>query len=368
MINDANGSQPDFPLPLQYVRSTARLSQTGSATAMVERPHAAMCGNDFWQLNRVYGQGRRERLALETVLHPEYVSSQNFAGLWDSLLETEAVFSTWGMDEDFAQALCGLPKLRAFFYAAGSIRAFAKPLLEKNILVVSGWAANAIPVAQFTVSQIILALKGYFRNVREAKREVNRGRMLNVDAPGVAGAIVALLGCGSVARAVTEGLRPLGLDVAVYDPFLSESAAADLCLRKVGLDEAFAFSQVVSNHMPDLPETKNLLGKELFSRMLPGATFINTGRGATVRENELAEVLSARPDLTALLDVTYPEPPATDSPFYGLDNAVLSTHIAGSQGNEVLRLADYCLEEFRAWREGRPLQYRITAEMLARMA
>jgi phosphoglycerate dehydrogenase-like enzyme len=329
---------------------------------------AALCGNQAWQLDRVFARGRRAELESAADVFPDYVSASGFATQTPRLQDVEVLFSTWGMDEDLARKLASLPKLKAFFYAAGSVRHFARPLLERNITLVSAWAANAVPVAQFTLAQILLSLKGYFRNAREARLPANRGRALETPASGVFDETVALLGCGMVGKRVADLLRPYGLDVAVYDPFLSGEMAAGLGVRKVALDEAFASAMVVSNHLADLPATRGLLGRALFAALRPGATFINTGRGATVSEPELAEVLRARPDLTALLDVTHPEPPAADSIWYALENAHLSTHIAGSNGNEVVRMADYCLEEFRAWREGRPLRYRVTAGMLDTMA
>lgn len=332
------------------------------------RVKAALCGNEAWQLDRVYARGRRAELESAADLLPGYVSAAEFGRLAPLLGETEVLFSTWGMDEEFARSLAALPNLKAFFYAAGSVRHFARPLLDRNITLVSAWAANAVPVAQFTLAQILLSLKGYFRNAREAKLPGNRGRALITEAPGVFDETVALLGCGMVGRRVADLLRPFGLDVAVYDPFLSDGTAAELGVRKVRLEEAFASAMVVSNHLADLPPTRGLLGRVQFAALRPGATFINTGRGATVSEPELAEVLRARPDLTALLDVTDPEPPAADSIWYALENAHLSGHIAGSNGNEVVRMADYCLEEFRAWRDGRPLRYRVTAGMLENMA
>lgn len=331
-------------------------------------PTAALCGNDAAQIDRVYARGRRERLAAESSLFPELVSLKEFDRLAPALQGVEAAFSTWGMDAALAERLAALPNLKAFFYAAGSVQHFARPLLDRGIAVVSAWAANAVPVAQFTLSQILLSMKGYFRNVREARRPENRGRALVPEAPGVFGGAVALLGCGMVGREVASLLRPFGFDVAVYDPFLPDAEAAVLGLRKASLAEAFAQAFVVSNHLADLPPTKGLLGKELFASMRSGATFINTGRGATVDEAGLAETLRERPDLTALLDVTHPEPAPADSPWHFLDNAVLSTHIAGSAGDEVLRLADYCLEEFAAWKAGKPLRYGVTRAMLDTMA
>jgi phosphoglycerate dehydrogenase-like enzyme len=329
---------------------------------------AALCGNLAWQLDRVYSRGRRASLEEASALYPEYVTRESFPRQEAFLHGTEALFSTWGMDEELARLVSRLPGLKAFFYAAGSVQSFARPLLDKGILVVSAWAANAVPVARFTQAQIILSLKGYFRNLREARLAVNRGRLLETDAPGAAYETVALLGCGMVGRQVAELLRPLGLDVIAYDPFLTDREAGALGIRKVTLKEAFASAYVVSNHLADLPPTRGLLDRELFASMRPGAAFINTGRGATVSEAGLQAVLRERPDLTALLDVTFPEPAAADSPWYSLENVHLSSHIAGSNGNEVVRMADLCLEEFAAWKSGRPLRYQVTLGMLEMMA
>jgi phosphoglycerate dehydrogenase-like enzyme len=335
-------------------------------------PAAALCGNEPWQLERVFALGRREKLASVTRLFPEPITNAQFDRMAPSLQEIEAVFATWGMDEALARRLCSLPKLKTFFHAAGSVQAFARPLLDKGITVVSAWAANAVPVAQFTFSQILLSLKGYFRNLREAPAAGYRHPAPDAEAPGVFGETVALLGCGMVGRAVAELLRPLEIESLVHDPFLADSEARALGLSKVTLEQAFAKAYVVSNHLPDLPPTRGMLGGALFASMRPGATFINTGRGATVVEADLAQVMRARPDLTSLLDVTWPEPLPADSPLARAaregGNVLLSSHIAGSGGNEVVRLADVCLEEFAAWRGGKPLRYRITAEMLERLA
>jgi phosphoglycerate dehydrogenase-like enzyme len=110
-----------------------------------------------------------------------------------------------------------------------------------------------------------------------------------------------------------------------------------------------------------------MLGGALFALLREGATFLNSGRGAQVVEDELVAVLRARPDLTALLDVTDPEPPTVDSPLWTLPNVVMSPHIGGTIGDEVGRLADCVIAELEAWQAGRPLQYQVTAEILATM-
>lgn len=102
--------------------------------------------------------------------------------------------------------------------------------------------------------------------------------------------------------------------------------------------------------------------------MKPGATLVNTARGALVREAELIEVLQRRPDLSTVLDVTDPEPAASDSPLRSLPNVVLSPHIAGSLGPERRRLGRLVVSELRRFLAGKPLRWEITAERIGLMA
>jgi phosphoglycerate dehydrogenase-like enzyme len=332
------------------------------------KPIAAFCGSEAWQLERVFGQGRRERIAELTQLLPDILHPARFEANpapWNSV---EVVFCTWGMTEELARMLGALPRLKAVFYAAGSVQGFARPLLERGIVVVSAWAANAIPVAQFTLAQILLSLKGYFRDLREAQYPASQRFKPHVQAPGVLAAKVALLGYGMVGREVARLLRPFDLQVLAYAPFLDEAETRREGIQLVTLAEAFSQANIVSNHLADLPGTRGLLGKTQFETLPEGATFINTGRGATVVEAELSAVLSARPDLTALLDVVDPEPLPPDSPWHAVHNALISSHIAGSLGREVVRMADFMLEEFKAWHAGQALKYAVTLEMLETMA
>jgi phosphoglycerate dehydrogenase-like enzyme len=100
----------------------------------------------------------------------------------------------------------------------------------------------------------------------------------------------------------------------------------------------------------------------MLSLLRENATLINTGRGPTIDEEALVQVLGARRDLTALLDVTHPEPPGSDSPLMSLPNIHISSHIAGSIGDEVRRMADLVIEEFDRYVAGQPLQHQVTRE------
>ena len=79
-------------------------------------------------------------------------------------------------------------------------------------------------------------------------------------------------------------------------------------------------------------------------------------------------MLSEKPYATAILDVTYPEPIEEGNPLWEMENVFLTPHIAGSQGDECHRMAEYMLEEFLAFTAGNPTRYSVSEAMLATMA
>jgi phosphoglycerate dehydrogenase-like enzyme len=320
------------------------------------------------RVDYVYGKGRRDRLGKLADLYPHVITDGNFAEHTAALSDIEVIFSTWGMWRLSDTQLAALPALRAVFYAAGTVKSFADPLLERGITLVSAWAGNGVPVAEFAFAQTILACKGYFRNVRDVRLHRRWGRDAAFRGPGVFGETAAILGAGQIGRKLIDLLGNVDLNVLVYDPFLTDAEAAAMGVEKVTLEGAFMRAYVITNHIPDLPETRGLIMAEHFAMMRDGAIFINTGRGRTVVEPDMIRVLRVREDLTALLDVTDPEPPPEDSPLYDLPNVHITSHIAGAINDEVVRLADYVIEEFAAWEQGEPLRYQVTPEMLDRMA
>lgn len=281
--------------------------------------------------------------------------------------DTEYMFTSWGveaMTEDEIRRC--LPKLKAVFHGAGTVQHFARPFLNCGVRVFSAWAANAIPVAEYTVAQIILANKGFYETMRFRNKE--DARVIARRYPGNYGAKVGIIGAGMIGKLVIKMLKSYKLEVLAFDPFLPDKTAAELGVEKVSLERVFAECQVVSNHLADNAETKGMLRGSHFASMLPDATFLNTARGAQVVEGELIAVLKARPDLTAILDVTEPEPPLEGSELYDLPNCILTPHIAGSSGDEVKRMGQYMREQQRNVENGDPCQYEVTMEMLKTMA
>lgn len=284
------------------------------------------------------------------------------------LAEVEVIFSGWGapvMDEAF---LAAAPKLRAVFYGAGSIRGFATDAFwMRGIEVTSAYAMNAVPVSEYTLAAILFSLKNAWRYVLGTKRE---GKAIErATCAGAYGSKVGLISLGMIGRLVRERLRPFDVEVLAYDPFVTREQAAALGVEMVSLEEVFKQCDVVSLHTPWLKETERMITGAHFRSMKKGATFINTARGAVVCEDELIEVMTERADLTALLDVTYPdEPPVPGSPLYSLPNVVLTPHIAGSMDLECRRMGQLMIEEFDRWSRGDGLKWGLTKEKAATLA
>lgn len=284
--------------------------------------------------------------------------------------QTEYIFSTWGMPKMTEEQIAAcFPNLKCVFYGAGTVQAFARPFLSRGVKVFSAWAANAVPVVEYTLAQIILANKGFLAHNREMKAQNrDRGIAMRSFYPGNYGERVGIIGAGMIGSQVAERLKDFRLSVLAYDPFLSDEKAAKIGVHKASLDEIFSTCRVVTNHMANNAQTQGMLTYEYFSKMLPYSTFINTGRGAQVVEADLVRILTERPDITAVLDVTFPEPPVADHAFYSLPNCFLTPHIAGSLSNETHRMAEYIIEEYHRYIGGLPCKYEVTPEMLETMA
>lgn len=287
-----------------------------------------------------------------------------------SFSDVKIIFSTWGMPSFTKEEIqkC-FPSLECVFYAAGTVQSFARPFLECGVKVFSAWAANAVPVAEMTVAQIILANKGYFISNRLYHSMGNKAaKNAFQKCKGNYGETVGIIGAGMIGKLVIRMLKQYRLHIVVFDPFLPDEIADELGVEKCELGELFERSFVVSNHLANNAQTVGMLNYELFSKMRENAVFINTGRGAQVVEEDLVRVLRSRQDLTALLDVTYPEPPVAGHPFYSLPNCMLTPHIAGSSGDEVVRMAEYMADELELYINNKTCRYEVSLKMLETMA
>lgn len=330
------------------------------------RPRALYCLRPI-ELPRIYGPEQQAALAERLDFVAEPLSAEALRADLSVLADVELLFSGWGAPAIDAELLDAAPNLKTLFYGAGSIKnVMTDAAWDRGIQVTTAYAMNAVPVAEFTLSQIIFCLKWGYQHQQEMKRRRGKGRLAGT--PGAFGSTVGLVSLGMIGRMVCERLKDLDVNVIAYDPFCSPEDAAALGVQLVTLEEVFRDSHVVSLHTPWLPETENMITGELIASMPTNASFINTSRGAVVDQPAMIQVLEQRPDLVAVLDVTHPEPPEANSPLWTLDNVVLLPHIAGSIDGETARLGQCMVDELDLYLAGKPLKWEVDRERFKTMA
>ncbi|MEU0433395.1 hydroxyacid dehydrogenase [Streptomyces sp. NPDC006290] len=284
------------------------------------------------------------------------------------LADTEILITGWGCPVLDAGMLDAAPRLRAVLHAAGSVKSFATPAVwERGIVVSSAAAANALPVAEYTLAMILLAGKDVFahRERLRTERTFPYGEIL----PGLGnfGRRVGVVGASRIGRRLIELLRPFDLAVSLADPYVDAAGAAALGVPLLPLDDLLAGSDIVTIHAPETPETRHLIGRRELALMPTGSVLINTARGSLIDHDALVDELRAE-RISAILDVTDPEPLPVDSPLHDLPNAFITPHLAGSQGNEVARLGLTVLAEAERLLSGGELEFRIDLKGLERAA
>jgi phosphoglycerate dehydrogenase-like enzyme len=324
------------------------------------KPKALMVLAD-WAYDQVYGDSGYAQLnELVSFVAPPQTRESLYRAP-ELLRDVEVLISGWGaptLDESLLQ---WAPHLRILFYGAGTVRGvMTNHAWDRGIRVTTAQSANAIPVAEFTFAQIIFCLKRGWTHVRQL-RETRQWRQCD-SIPSAYGSHVGIISLGEIGRRVCEYLKPIECETLVYDRHQDEELRHALAIDYASLEEIFARCEVVSLHTPLLADTRGMIHAGLLRMMPYGASLINTARGGVIDEEGLIEVLGERPDLTAVLDVTDPEPPSEQSPLWSLPNVVLTPHIAGSCGRETRRLGKWMIEEVTRYVNGEPLKWELHQE------
>lgn len=328
----------------------------------------ALFGTNQLQFAKVYTPEVLKKLSEYGELS-EKINRKNLGENAEFLRDCEIAFSTWGMPKFTKEEIREyMPKLKAVFYSAGTVQYFARPFLECGVKVYSAFAANAVPVAEYTFAQITLAAKGYFQSAKYYRSLPLRSLAFANSSTGNFDCKVGLVGLGAIGQMVAKRLMELDVEVYAYDPFVPEEKATELGVKLISLEELFSECDVISNHLANKPELENVFNYKLFKRMKKHSTFINTGRGAQVAEYSLALSLLLHPSRTFVADVLKREFLPYINPLFWCPNAILTPHIAGSTGKEPQRMAYYMIEEMEKLLSGEETKYEVTLESLERMA
>ncbi|GAB3815118.1 hydroxyacid dehydrogenase [Tessaracoccus terricola] len=288
---------------------------------------------------------------------------------WDAAelpADASALVTGWGTPLVGDEVLGRMPGLQLFAHTGGSVR----PVLDadvwtRGVRVTTSAETNNQFVAEYAGAQVLLALKGAHHVVAYGRsRHRLPGRVASL---GTRRQRVGLVSYGSIARRVREELRRLEAEVWVWDPYVTdEDLARDGVHRAPDLETLFASCLVVSIHTPLIPGvTEGLVGAAQLELLQPGATLLNTARGAIVDEPALVDLLRRRLDVCAVLDVTWPEPPEPRSALWDLPNAQVTGHVAGAIGTEAFALGDNVVAEVLRHFDGEPLRCEVSADAAA---
>ncbi|MFE0044710.1 hydroxyacid dehydrogenase [Streptomyces albireticuli] len=287
----------------------------------------------------------------------------------EALAHADILLTGWGCPPLTEDVLRGAPRLRAVVHAAGSVkRLVSEAVWERGIVVSSAADANAGPVADYTLAVIALAAKGALTTAA-AYGARGEGWPAFRDRRGADGRTIGVVGASRIGRRVLAGLRAsdAAYRILLHDPYVPGPQAELLGAEPVGLDALCRRSALVTVHAPETPETRHLLDARRLALLPDGATIVNTARGSLVDTDALTrECASGR--LSAVLDVTDPEPLPPDHALLRMPHVLVTPHIAGAQGSEARRLGAYAVEEVGRLVRGEPLLGLVRREMLEHSA
>jgi len=217
---------------------------------------------------------------------------------------------------------------------------------KAGILVCNQSGANREAVAEHTVGLMLAISKKIIEADRSIRKHstIDRFRYIGTE---LLGKTVGIIGLGNIGSRVAEICKTaFRMTVLAYDPYVSKEKMAARSAEQAELKDLLRRADYVSMHCPRTQQTLGLVGYDELCLMQPTAFFINTSRGGTYKEADLARALTERKIAGAGIDVFLEEPPPTDHPLMAFDNVILTPHNAGSTREAHQNVALYASEQW----------------------
>jgi len=218
---------------------------------------------------------------------------------------------------------------------------------KQGIVVMNAPGGNTVTTAEHTIS-LLLALA---RNIPQATASIRGGQWDKKKLTGVeiSGKTLGVIGFGQIGRVVAERAKGLKMKVITADPFVSDEAARSLEVELVALDDLLTRSDFITLHVPNLPETVNMINARTLRKMKPGVRIINCARGEVIQLDDLYEAVSSGHVAGAALDVFPQEPPDTTLPLFQHPNVIFTPHLGASTGEAQVKVADMIATQIAAY-------------------
>ena len=255
------------------------------------------------------------------------VTADKITDLSAELADADALIVRSAVQAD-AKLLAAAPKLRIIGRAGvGVDNIDADEATRRGIVVMNTPGANAVAVAELTLGLMI----SMCRSIPRANASMHAGKWDKKSLQGseLRGKTLGIVGCGRIGMEVARRARAFGMELIGYDPFIAPVIARENGITLVPIDDIFGQSDFLSLHVGLTPQTEGLINKTSLAIMKKGVRIVNCARGELIVDEALAEAIKSGHVAGAALDV-FRQEPLKDSPYFGLDNVLLSPHIAGS--------------------------------------
>lgn len=272
----------------------------------------------------------------------------------------------WGTCPIDEAVLANADCLTLIAHTGGSVKPYVTDAVyQKGIRVVSGNEVFAESVAESVVAYALASLRQIPFHSANLSAGIWPQRFSN---RGLLGRSVGIVGYGMIARYVVQMLAPFHCPIKVFSRHIRQEDLDKYGMQQVSLEELVSSCDVVSIHSGMTPENHHLITRSLLEQLKPGALLINTARGAVVDEPALCDVLAARPDLFAALDVFETEPLPVDHPLHDLNNVLLMPHMGGPTIDMRLAVTRSVTADIRRFLAGQPMSCEISQSYAAKMS
>ncbi len=227
-----------------------------------------------------------------------------------------------------AALLAAAPKLRVIGRAGvGVDNIDTDAATRQGIVVMNTPGANAVAVAELTLGLMI----AMGRSIPRANATMHGGKWDKKSLQGqeLRGKTLGIVGLGRIGLEVARRANAFGMEVIGYDPFIAPIVARENKVTLVGIDDIFRSSDYLTLHVGLTPQTEGLINAQSIASMKKGVRIVNCARGELIVDEALIAGLKSGQVAGAALDVFHQEP-LKDSPYYNMDNVLLSPHIAGA--------------------------------------
>ncbi len=253
--------------------------------------------------------------------------------------------------------LSKLPHLKCIcLLATGYNNIDTQTATEQGIVVCNAVGYGSASVAQHVFALLLTLTNQVYRHnesVQEGKWSEHRDFSYYLQTiPELAGSTFGIYGFGKIGQQVATIAQAFGMKILATHKHPERDKRPGV--EFVPIAELFSKSDVISLHAPLSNENKGIVNKELLQKMKSSAILINTGRGGLINEADLAAVLREKVLFGAALDVLSKEPPPKDHPLFGLDNCLITPHMAWAAKEARERLLDITVENICAYLHGQP--------------